>query len=92
MDYLLRHALNESDIEFLNETTMEFEIVNTHGLKPETVVDSGWCDAAGSRIIGHRDRAVFKNVSDAEATYLKLRFHDRLNELHDGLRAIYNIR
>ena len=93
MDYLLRNSLTESDIEFLNETTMEFDIVNTHGLKPETELnDSGWCDmATGARIIHHLDRAVFRNVTPAQYTYLELRYRDRLNELTDGLKGIYNI-
>lgn len=93
MDVLLRNSLSESDIDFLNETDIEFDIVNTHGLKPETnVFDSGWCDmATNARIIGHRDRAVFRNITEAEYTYLQLRYQGRLNTLTDGLKGIYNI-
>jgi hypothetical protein len=93
MNYLLRNALTESDIEFLNETDMDFELVNTHGLKPEaSMFDSGWRDlATGQRIINHLDRVVFKNVTSEQYTYLQLRYRDRLNELTDGLKGIYNI-
>jgi hypothetical protein len=93
MDYLLRNPLTDDDIDFLNVTDMEFDIVDTHGLKPETnVFDSGWCDGStGQRVISPRDRAVFKNVTAAQYTYLQLRYRDRLNELHDGLKGIYNI-
>lgn len=93
-DYLLRNSLSDSDIEFLNETTMQFDLVNTHGLKPETnAFDSGWCDmGTGQRIVHHLDRAVFRNISEAEYTYLELRYRGRLNELTDGLRGIYNIK
>jgi hypothetical protein len=92
-DYLLRNALNSDDIEFLNETDMDFELVNTHGLKPESsMFDSGWRDmATEQRIVHHLDRVVFRNVTPAQYTYLQLRYRDRLNELHDGLRGIYNI-
>lgn len=90
-DYLLRNSLSDSDIEFLNETTMQFDIVNTEGPKPGEY-DSGWCDmATGQRIIHPKDRAVFRHVSEAEYTYLQLRYRDRLNELTDGLKSIYNI-
>ena len=93
MDYLLRNSLTDDDIDFLNETDMEFDIVDTHGLKPETnVFDSGWCDmATGQRVVSHRDRAVFRNVTPAQYTYLQLRYRERLNELHDELKKIYNI-
>lgn len=92
MDYLLRNSLTESDIEFLNETTMDFEIVDPNGPKPGEGYDSGWCDGpTGARLISHHNRVVFRNVTDEEYTYLELRYRDRLNELTDGLKGIYNI-
>ena len=39
MDYILRYPLTESDIDFLNTTTIEFDIHNTHGLKVETQLE-----------------------------------------------------
>jgi uncharacterized protein related to proFAR isomerase len=92
-DYLLRNSLSDDDIDFLNETDMEFDIVDTYSVKSDSdVFDSGWCDwATGQRMISHRDRAVFKNVTAAQYTYLQLRYRDRLNELTDGLKGIYNI-
>ena len=81
MDYILKQSLSENDINFLNDTTIKFEIVDSHGLKPETQIgfDSGWCDAiTGARIINKNDRAIFKSVSDIELTLLTLKFGDRL--------------
>ena len=94
MDYVLRRSLTEADIDFLNETTVEFEIFNSHGLAPETKVgyDSGWCDAStGARIINNNDRVLFKNVSEQELTLLLLKFGSRLLEMNTNLSRIYKI-
>ena len=94
MNYVLKRALSESDINFLNETTIKFEIFDTHGLKPETKIgyDSGWCDAStGARIIGKNDRAMFKNVSEPESTLLLLKFGNRLLEMNPQLNKIYSV-
>lgn len=94
MDYVLRRSLTESDVDFLNITTIEYELFDSHGLKPETQLgfDSGWCDMnTGARIISERDRVRFNNVSPKELTLLTLKFGDRLKELHDGMKRIYNI-
>lgn len=93
MDYVLRRSLTGSDVDFLNTTTIEFELFDSHGLKPETnVFDSGWCDmTSGARIISERDRVRFNNVSPEELTLLILKFGERLKELHDGMKRIYNI-
>lgn len=94
MDYVLRRSLTESDVNFLNITTIKFELFDSHGLKPETKLgfDSGWCDInTGARIISERDRVRFNNVSPEELTLLILKFGDRLKELHDGMKRIYNI-
>lgn len=84
MNYILQKSLSNEDINFLNETTIEFEIFDTHGLKPETKIgfDSGWCDmTTGSRIISERDRVRFDNVSPEELTLLMLKFGTRLVNL-----------
>ena len=94
MNYLLRQTLTESDIDFLNETTIKFEIFNSHGLAPETQIgyDSGWCDmSTGARIINKNDRALFKNVSEQEHTLLMLKFGSRILELNTKLNKIYNV-
>jgi hypothetical protein len=94
MNYVLRRSLTESDVDFLNITTIEYELFDSHGLKPETKLgfDSGWCDMnTGARIISERDRVRFNNVSPEELTLLILKFGDRLKELHDGMKKIYNI-
>ena len=94
MNYVLKRALSENDIDFLNQTTIEFEIFDTHGLKPETKIgyDSGWCDAfTGARIIGKTDRAMFKNVTEQESTLLLLKFGDRLLEMNPQLNKIYSV-
>ena len=94
MNYVLKRSLSENDIDFLNQTTIEFEIFDTHGLKPETKIgyDSGWCDAStGARIIGKNDRAMFKNVSEPESTLLLLKFGNRLLEMNPQLNKIYSV-
>lgn len=94
MDYILKRSLSETDIDFLNETTISFEIFNSHGLAPETQIgyDSGWCDATtGARIINKNDRAFFKNVNEQEYTLLLLKFGDRLLEMNPRLNKIYNV-
>jgi hypothetical protein len=93
MNYVLRGIITESDVDFLNNTTIEWELFDSHGLKPETnVFDSGWCDmASGARIISERDRVRFNNVSPEELTLLMLKFGNRLKDLHSGIKRIYNI-
>ena len=94
MDYILRQSLSVNDIDFLNETTIEFEIFDTHGLKPETQIghDSGWCDmSTGARIINKNDRALFKNINDQERTLLLLKFGSRLLKVNSKLEKIYNV-
>lgn len=94
MDIVLKGQLNEEDIDFLNATSMEFNIFNSHGLMSETVLnDSGWCDVnTGSRIIGINDRVVFRNVQPEDLTLLNLKYYHRILILeHDGLRKIYKL-
>jgi len=87
MDYVLQHELTKEDLDFLNVTTLEFKVFNTHGLKVETQFDSGWCDAAtGSQIIGKYDRVAFLNVTPEDLTLLSLRFYNRLQPLNNGLK------
>ena len=87
MDYVLKHSLTSNDIDFLNETTLDFAIItNNHQVES----DSGWRDAAtGARIINANDRAVFKNVAPADVTLLTLKYGDRVSILHNGLARIY---
>lgn len=95
MDYVLRRSLTDSDVDFLNITTIEYELFDSHGLKPETKLgfDSGWCDMnTGARIINNRDRVRFNNVSPKELTLLLLKFGDHIRELHNGMKQIYNIK
>ena len=89
MDYILRYKLTPEDIEFLNITTIEYDLHNhTVGAKD----DSGWCDmATGGRIVDRKDRAIFKAPTEQQITFLQIKFGDRLKELHDGLREIYNV-
>lgn len=88
MDYILRYPLTSDDIDFINNSSMEIEIHN-----PDvTDNDSGWCDmATGQRLVMHNDRAVFHNVSSPDLLMLKLKYGDRLKELHEGMKSIYNI-
>ena len=88
MDYILRYPLTSDDIDFINNSSMEIEIHN-----PDvTGNDSGWCDMeTGQRLVMHNDRAIFRNVSEPDLLMLKLKYDDRIKELHDGLKSIYNI-
>lgn len=89
MEYILRYELTSDDIEFLNETSIDYDL---HRPDKLSVNDSGWCDySTGGYIVNVKDRAIFKNVSPEELTFLTLKFGTRLKELHDGLREIYNV-
>ena len=88
MDYILRYSLTSSDIDFINNSSIDIEIHN-----PDvTGNDSGWCDmATGARLVMNNDRAIFRNVSESDLLMLKLKFDDRLKLLHEGMKSIYNI-
>lgn len=90
MEYILRYPLTSDDIEFFNNTNLDFEIANTRSaLVP---ADSGWCDMpTNARIINQYDRAIFKNITDSDLTFLNLKFGDRIKLLTSGLREIYNV-
>ena len=89
MDYVLQYPLTSDDVDFLNATSIQFEVFNPHGLKPEGY-DSGWCDmATGARMIGENDRVAFLSVSDEDLLLLTLKYHDRLKPLHNGFKKIY---
>ncbi len=104
MDYLLQYPLSESDIDFLNETWIAFEIVDTGASSIAEMItnmredrsdihDSGWCDAeTGARLINQYDRVVFKNLSPEDLTYLMVRYSDRLKLLTADMENIYNYR
>lgn len=88
MDYILRYQLTSDDIDFINNSSMDIELHNP----TITGNDSGWCDYdTGQRLVTHNDRAVFYNVSEPDLLMLKLKFGDRIKELHDGFKSIYNI-
>ncbi len=94
MDVVLKGQLREEDIDFLNHTSIEFSIFNSHGLMSETNLnDNGWCDMnTGARIIGINDRVMFRNVQAEDLTLLNLKYDRRVLILdHDGLRKIYNL-
>ena len=93
MDYILRHPLSENDIDFVNNTTIDFKVISISRLDNNyDNYDSGWCDAStGARIINSQDRVMFKNVNESQLTFLTLKYQDRLIEAHDGLKAIYRV-
>ena len=77
------------DVDFINNSSIEIEI---HNPTITTENDSGWCDwDTGQRIVTHNDRVIFRNVSEPDLLMLKLKYQDRLKELHDGMKNIYNI-
>lgn len=88
MDYILCRPLNDDEVDFINRSTIEIELHNISIASN----DSGWCDMdTRCRIVTHKDRVIFKNVSDPNLLILRLKFDDRLKQLHDGLKTIYNI-
>lgn len=91
MDYVLQYQITEDDIDFLNNTSIKFEVFDSHGLKSEADYnDSGWCDAAtGARIIGVNDRVAFLNPSPEDLTLLTIKYYNRLKPLHNGFKKIY---
>jgi hypothetical protein len=89
MDYILRYELTPDDIEFLNITSMDYELHKPDKLSEN---DSGWCDwSTGGYIVSKNDRVIFKDVSDSDLTFLTLKFGTRLKELHEGMQAIYDV-
>ena len=88
MDYVLQFPLDNDDIDFLNGTSIKFQIFNPDGAYEEN--DSGWCDmATGARIISNEDRVAFLDVTPDELTFLTLRYYNRLKPLHNGFKKIY---
>jgi hypothetical protein len=89
MNYILRYTLESSDIEFLNYTSIDYFLHKPNLLSSN---DSGWCDmSTGGYIVTEKDRAIFKNVSDSQLTFLTLKFGSRIKLLHKGMQEIYNI-
>lgn len=90
MDYVLRKQITVEDVDFLNSTTIQFDLVNPY-IDPDKH-DSGWCDAAtGARLVTDTDRVVFRDVSDEELTLLTLKFQDRIKPRYRDDDDIYNI-
>ena len=87
MNYVLRFPLNFDDVEFLTETSYEYELFNP----TVTENDSGWCDmGTGGRIVTGADRVIFRNVSPEQFTLLKLKYTERLKPLTGTIYDIYN--
>jgi hypothetical protein len=88
MDYVLQFPISSDDIDFLNVTSIEFEIFDPTGKYGEN--DSGWCDGTtGARLIMSTDRVAFKNVTPEDLLLLELKFHRRIKPLHNGFKHIY---
>lgn len=99
MDYLLRFPIEDIDLDFLNTTTIKYDVLDVHRSPFGKLVtdldefDSGWCDmATGARIVSERDRIVFRDVSPQELTLLLIKFPERLKKLTDTMERIYNIK
>lgn len=87
MNYILRYPLESEDIEFLNHTSIDYEL---H--KPDLLCenDSGWRDySTGGYIVRKNDRAIFKNVSDSDLTFLTLKYGFRLKPMLSSMDEIY---
>lgn len=80
MDYVLQHPLTADDVDFLNSTTVEFEVFNPNVDTDKR--DSGWCDMeTGARIVTDADRVIFKDVSPEDLTLLTLKYYNRLMQI-----------
>lgn len=89
MNYILRYPLESEDIDFLNHTSIDYDLHTPNRLTPH---DSGWCDmGTGGYIVNKNDRVIFKNVSDSDLTFLNLKFGNRIKLLTKGLSEIYNV-
>ena len=89
MDYILRYELTSDDVEFLNITTIEYELHTPDKLCEN---DSGWRDySTGGYIVSKNDRAIFRNVTPEQETFLTLKYQDRMKELTPGFKDIYNV-
>lgn len=99
MDYLLRFQIEDDDCDFLNATSIKYDIVDSQkntlsklATDVDEMLDSGWCDwNTGARIVDERDRVVFRDVSPQELTLLLIKYPTRLKKLTEGFRKIYNI-
>ena len=89
MDYILRYELTSDDVEFLNITTIEYDLLTPDKLCEN---DSGWRDySTGGYIVSKNDRAIFRNVTPEQETFLTLKYQDRIKELTPGFKDIYNV-
>ena len=88
MDYILRYELWPEDIEFLNETSIDWYMYKHNVLSDN---DSGWCDySTGGYIVTEQDRVIFKDVSQSDLTFLTLKYGNRLKQLTSDMQGIYN--
>lgn len=89
MDYILRYELTSDDVEFLNITSIEYDLHMPDKLCEN---DSGWCDySTGGYIVSKNDRAIFRNVTPEQETFLTLKYQGRIKELTQGFKDIYNV-
>lgn len=87
MEYILRYQLESEDVDFLNHTSIDYYLHRPNKL---AVSDSGWRDVAtGGYLVDGYDRAIFKDVSAADLTFLTLKFGSRLKPMIAGIEEIY---
>lgn len=88
MDYILRYELWPEDIDFLNETSIDWYMYKHDVLSDN---DSGWCDySTGGYVVTAQDRVIFKDVSQSDLTFLTLKYGYRLKQLTSDMQGIYN--
>ena len=89
MDYILQNELTSDDVEFLNITSIEYDLHMPDKLCEN---DSGWCDySTGGYIVSKNDRAIFRNVTPEQETFLILKYQNRLIPLTGDELRIYNV-
>lgn len=72
---LLTNVEPENDVDFLNQTNIQFSFRNMTPLS----TDSGWCDyTTGSRLLSTNDAIIFVAETSEDEVVLKLKFGDRL--------------
>jgi hypothetical protein len=68
--YLLNRNIASDDIDFLNETDINYDIKTEFGPN-----DSGWCDySTGARLVMASDRVIFHPATGEEEVFLKLKY------------------
>lgn len=94
MNFILMQRLSPEDIDFVNNCDIETRVVNYRGKQWHLSTggdDSGWCDASsGQYVITGRDRVIFVDPTEQQATFLKLKYPDTLARMDHASDLYFN--